>query len=209
MSFDPSDLAIGVLELFAEQVRLASRKALVATSESTPDRAGGRPKLKLFGFGVYRSWETQAAFQWRREAREQRQMDRRAGRRMALRKYAAKVHAERVLANREYRARVNSSPERKATRLAKRRVRQRRAYALAKRRAEQAARLAALKAKAAMTREERRAANERERYAERFPRPAKLQCCQCKRQFKPKRSDSMYCSAACKQKAYRAAKGKP
>jgi hypothetical protein len=98
---------VEILELFAEQMTWAPLKALVATSESSPEMIGGKPRRKLFGFGVYRSFETHAAFQWRREAKEQRELDemarqRRKGRAHRARNLEACRAANRVNERRRY-----------------------------------------------------------------------------------------------------------
>jgi hypothetical protein len=191
----PPDLLrqVEILELFDEHAARTKRRALIATFL---DR-----RSVLDGYAVYRDWQKYGSFLERREAEEQRRLNERVRRVLKRRRGRARnLEREREQSRaRTARWRTNCTPEQRA----KQRQCELAWHARNRIRRRQAQKLEAWKAKAAMTRAERRAARERERYAERVNPPDKLKCCQCRKQFKPKRSDSMYCAAACKQEAYR------
>jgi hypothetical protein len=145
-------LRVEILELFAEASAWASRKALLASSESGAERVGRNPKLNLFGFTVRRDWDSSAAYQWRREAKEQRETDKRVWDKRGRIKYRAKnLQKERERCRKKAEARRRSlaagqrwTPEmREAQRLYRR---------IKKERTEQAEKLEAWKATAKKTR---------------------------------------------------------
>jgi hypothetical protein len=126
--YEPTELGVGVLEIFVEQYKWTTPRALLATHESGGERVGRNPKMKFFGFTLHRDWEGQASFQWRREAREQREMDERA---RVRRNWAAfyAVNAERRRASVRERMvtyRANMTPEQYAKVLASNREGKRR-----------------------------------------------------------------------------------
>ncbi len=149
MSFDPSDLTIGVLELFVEQYKWTTPRSLIATHESGGERVGRNPKMKFFGFTLLRPWQCGGAYQWRREAGEQETLDERARSRANFVRYRTKTKERWRAYDREWRQRQ------RANRTQEQREAQNRHNANYRRRkqekAEQAAKLEAWKATAHKT----------------------------------------------------------